>query len=580
MSSNFLSAAQERLLRLSILRRFSASYRQVDLISDLTAGLIVAIMLIPQAMAYALLAGLPPQIGLYAGILPPLIYGLLGTSRVLAVGPVALVSLLVAGEIARNPGDALSVAISLALMVAALQIIMGLLRLGNLMNFISHPVLSGFTSAAAFLIGISQAGNFLGYIVPAQENFFQTFWYSLVHIGELNPRTTLLGAASLGLLLYFRYALAGHLKKLGFADPIILPITRSGALIVVVAGTLLIWLTGSQQTASVAVVGAIPHGLPALTLPGINVSLYTKLLPTSLTISLVGYLESISVARALASKQRLKVDANQELIALGTANLGAAFTGAYPVTGGLSRSVVNYSVGARSGLASIFTAGFVTLTVLFFTPAFTYLPKTILAAIILSAVANLIDWETLSMVWRYNKADAISLLSTFSGVLLFGIETGILIGVGATLVLYIWRTSKPHFAIVGQVGQTEHYRNVLRHPVTTLPHVLAIRVDESLYFANAQFLENAILAEVAEHAQVKHLVLICSAINFIDASALETLDRLNSELSDSQVTLHLAEVKGPVMDRLERVGLLSKIGREHIFLSTHQAVQTLAAQPA
>jgi sulfate permease, SulP family len=287
-------------------------------------------------------------------------------------------------------------------------------------------------------------------------------------------------------------------------------------------------------------------------------------------------MESISVAKSLASKHRQKVDANQELIALGVANLGAAFTGGYPVTGGFSRSVVNFTAGANTPLASIITALLIALTVSVLTPLFFFLPQVSLAAIVIVAVSTLLDWRTPQHVWRYNKADFIALLVTFVTVLSVGVETGILVGMISALLLFIWRTSRPHMAVVGRVGNTETYRNVLRHQVKTCPHILAIRVDESLYFANTKYLEDTILSLIAERPEVKHLLLVGIAINFIDASALETLEALIQELHDAGVEFHLADTKGPVMDRLKAIGFVERVGADHIYLSTHEAVEALS----
>jgi SulP family sulfate permease len=327
--------------------------------------------------------------------------------------------------------------------------------------------------------------------------------------------------------------------------------------------------------AGIKIVGEVPAGLPSLTLPILDLNLWQLLLPTAVAISFVGYMESISVGKSLASKRRQKVDANQELVALGAANLGATLTGGYPVTGGFSRSVVNFSAGANTGLASIITAGLIALTVIFLTPLFYYLPQAVLAAIIIVAVFGLIDVATFKHVSRYNKADAASLLITFFAVLIIGVEAGIVVGVIATILLFLWRTNRPHVAIVGRVGESETYRNVRRHQVKTCPHVIAMRIDESLYFANTKFLEDKVLCSITDRPEVKHLVLIGIAVNFIDASALETLESLIDELRDAGVQLNLAEIKGPVMDRLKAIGFVDKIGAEHIFLSTHEAMQAL-----
>jgi len=554
-------------------------YRRDDLVGDLMAGIIVGIMLVPQSMAYALLAGLPPQVGLYASIAPLIIYGLLGTSRSLAVGPVAIVSLLVATGISplAEPGSPqyIQYALVLALLVGLIQLGIGLVRLGFLVNFLSHPVISGFTNAAAIVIGFSQLKHLLGVSIPRTEHFYQLLLYAGQHLADTNLITLGIGLGSIGILLYFKYGLGAQLKRWGLAGALVVPVAKSAPLVVVLLGTGLVWVFGLNGQAGVSIVGQVPAGLPSLTLPILDLNLWQLLLPTALAISFVGYMESISVAKSLASKRRQKVEANQELIALGAANLGATLTGGYPVTGGFSRSVVNFSAGANTGLASIITAGLIALTVIFLTPLFYFLPRAVLAAIIMVAVFGLIDVSTFRHVWRYNQADAASLVITFLAVLTVGVETGIVVGVIATILLYLWRTNRPHVAIVGRLGETETYRNVKRHPVKTCPHVIAMRIDESLYFANTKFLEDKVLCAIADRPEVRHLVLIGIAVNFIDASALETLESLIEELRDAGVEFHLAAIKGPVMDRLKAIGFVDQIGADHIHLSTHDAMQAL-----
>ncbi len=554
-------------------------YRREDLPGDLVAGLIVTIMLVPQGMAYALLAGLPPQVGLYASILPLFIYGLLGSSRALAVGPVAIVSLLVfEGVTSLTGGDVaayVQIALTLALLVGLIQVAMGLLRIGFLVNFLSHPVLVGFTAAAAIIIGFSQVKHVLGYSVPRMEHFYQQVLYTVQHIGGTNWVALAMGVGGILILLFFKYRVADLLRRLGAPERLAIPLSKSGPLLIVVLGVALTGWLGLDQRFGLAIVGEVPAGLPPLTMPSIDMNLWAALLPIALTISFVGYMESVSVAKSLASKRRQKVDADQELLALGAANLGATFTGGYPVTGGFSRSVVNFSAGANTGLASIITGGLIALTVLFLTPLFYYLPKAVLAAIILVAVVNLIDVKAFKLIWTYNKADAAALIITFLAVLVMGIEKGILIGAGSAIALFVWRTSKPHMAVVGRIGKSDKYRNVLRYDVQTWPEVLTIRVDESLYFANTKYLEDKVLCMVADHPDVRHLVLLGTAINFIDASALETLESLHEELQSAGVELHLAAIKGPVLDRLRKVGFVDKIGEGHVHFSNHDALISL-----
>lgn len=553
-------------------------YRSADLTGDVLAGTIVAIMLVPQGMAYALLAGLPPQVGLYASILPLFIYGLLGSSRTLAVGPVAIVSLMVAAGVAPlaagDVGLYVQLALALALMVGVIQVAMGILRVGFLVNFLSHPVLVGFTAAAAIVIGFSQVKHVLGFSVPRGE-FIETVRHTVAHLSETNPMTLGIGIGSILTLLFFKNQLPKLLRKMGLNNGLIVPLAKSAPLVVVLFGTLLVQQLRLDDAAGVKIVGEVPAGLPPISLPALDINLWTALLPTALAISFVGYMESFSVAKSLASKRRQKVDADQELIGLGAANVGAAFTGGYPVTGGFSRSVVNFAAGANTGLASIITAALIALTVMFLTPLFYHLPNAVLAAIILVAVGNLIDIKTARHIWAYNKADSTALIITFLAVLAVGVENGILVGAGSSLLLYIWRTSRPHTAVVGRIGKSEIYRNVLRYNVQTWPELLAIRIDESLYFANTKHLEDTILGQIADRPQVKHVVLIGTAVNFIDASALETLASLRAELASAGVDLHLAAIKGPVLDELKKIGFVDQIGANHVHFSTHDALIAL-----
>lgn len=559
-------------------------YNRSQLVGDLMAGVIVAIMLVPQSMAYALLAGLPPQSGLYASILPLIVYGLLGSSRVLAVGPVAIVSLMVAAGIgplaAAGSAEYVQLAITLALLVGLIQGLMGVMKAGFLVNFLSHPVLTGFISAAAILIGFSQLKHLLGITVPRTDYFYQAVIGTFRQIPTANLTTLAIGAGATAILLYFKYGLGRQLIRWGVAESWRIPLTKSAPLIVVTLGTALVNRFGLQTTAGVKIVGDVPAGLPALTLPSLDLGTWQMLLPTALAISLVGYMESISLAKSLASKRRQKIDANQELIGLGFANLAATLTGGYPVTGGISRSGVNFTAGANSGLASIITALLIAFTVIFLIPLFYYLPQAVLAAIIVVAISGLVDIKGARHVWRYNRLDAASMGITFAAVLAVGVEDGILVGLASALLLFFWRTSKPHVAVVGRIGQSEAFGNVLRHQVTTCDKVIAMRVDESLYYANTKFLEDTVLKSIVDQPDVKHFVLIGLAINFIDASALETLESLIDELADAGVTFHMTDVKGPVMDRLQQIGFVDRIGKDRIHMSTHEAMVSLGCSGA
>jgi SulP family sulfate permease len=532
-------------------------------------------------MAYALLAGLPAQVGLYASILPLILYAVLGTSRVLSVGPVAIVALLTANSIAPfatpNTSTYISLALLLAFLVGMIQFLMGLLRLGLLANFLSHAVIAGFTSASAIIIAFGQIKSLLGLQFATPETFLESVKLTLEHLPATNLVSATIGLVSLVALHIINTELAKLLQRWQVKSAWIMPTARSAPLLVVLLSTLIVGTLHLDQVAHVKIVGTIPTGLPQIVLPKFELATLQALLPGAFVISLVGFIESVAVAKSLASQRRQKIDTNQELIALGIANLGAAITGGFPVTGGFSRSVVNFAAGANTGLASIITAFLIALCVLFFTPLFYNLPQSALAATIITAVLGLIDIKTLQHMWRYNIADALCFLITFITVIVLGVEVGILVGVLTSIALFLWRTSFPHIAVVGRMGDTEHFRNVLRHQVKTYPGIVAIRVDGSLYFANTKYLEDFILQTIADCPEIQHLVLICSAINFVDASALETLEGLMHDLRAAGVQLYLAEVKGPVFDRLQKIGFIDKLDRNRVFISTHEAILHLTS---
>ena len=557
-------------------------YQREDLPGDLIAGVVSAILLVPQSMAYALLAGLPPETGLYASILPVIAYGFLGSSRALSVGPVAIIALLVASglEPLAEPGSPEygQLALGLALEAGLIQLGVGLLRLGFLANFLSHSVITAFGSAAALIIALSQLRHLLGVKLANTESFWlllQRLWQSL---DGVNWATLGLGLLSITLLVYAQQKLPAQLRPWGIPPLWELLLTKSAPLAAVFLTTLLVWGLNLSERAGVAVVGSIPAGLPPLTFPQLSWPEWGSLLPTALTLSLVGFTESYAMAQALASKRRQKVDPNQDLVALGVANVAAAVSGGFPVTGGISRSVVNAQAGANSGLASVITGSLIALAMIWLMPLFTFLPQATLAAVVLVAVLGLVDFHPLLQSWRYDRGDALVWLVTFASVLGIGVEPGIGLGVLVSILLFLWRASRPHIAIVGQVPGTEHYRNVLRHEVITDPRILAVRVDESLFFANAAYLQEYILQEVAARPAVEQVLLVASAINFIDGSALEALTQLVERLHQMRVGFALAEVKGPVMDRLEKAGFVEKVGAERFFLSTHQAMQALKSQ--
>ncbi len=551
-------------------------YRGQTLASDLLAAVIVTLMLIPQSLAYAMLAGLPPQMGLYASIAPLLAYALFGTSRTLAVGPVAVISLMTAAAVGRvadagTMGYA-TAAITLAFLSGAMLLAMGLLRMGFLANFLSHPVISGFITASGLVIAASQLGPLLG--VPISGHTLIDVGRSLWAGAEaIHGLTAIIGAVSLVFLFWARKGLKPLLLKARLHPRLAELIARAGpALAVLAAIGIVTWLRLDE--AGVRTVGAIPAGLPPFTLPSPDLELWSLLAGSALLISVIGFVESVSVAQTLAAKRRQRIDPDQELVGLGAANMAASFSGGYPVTGGFARSVVNFDAGAATPAAGAFTAAGILLAGLFLTPVLFNLPSAVLAATIIVAVLSLVDLSVLRRTFAYSKGDFSAMAATILVTLLIGVEAGVVAGVALSLLLHLYKTSRPHSAVMGQVAGTEHFRNVERHKVVVSPKILTLRVDESLYFANARFLEDRIYDLLVERPEVEHFILMCPAVNAIDASALESLEAINQRLKDMGVAFHLSEVKGPVMDRLRRAHFLDDLSGE-VFLSQYEAVATL-----
>ncbi|GGE56792.1 SulP family inorganic anion transporter [Actibacterium pelagium] len=552
------------------------AYNKQALSNDLIAAVIVTIMLIPQSLAYALLAGLPPEAGIYASILPIILYAIFGTSRALAVGPVAVVSLMTAaaiGEVAAQGtmGYALA-ALTLALMSGVILLVMGVFKLGFLANFLSHPVIAGFITASGIIIAASQLKHILG-VDASGHNLLELVLSLFEHLGQVNLPTLVIGVTATGFLFWVRMGMKPMLMRLGLSAGAAGVATKAGPVLAVVFSTVAVWAFGLADQ-GVRIVGEVPQSLPPLTMPSFSPELLRDLAVPALLISVIGFVESISVAQTLAAKKRQRIDPDQELIGLGAANIGAAFTGGYPVTGGFARSVVNYDAGAETPAAGAFTAVGLAIAAVALTPLVFFLPKATLAATIIVAVLSLVDFSVLKHSWNYSKADFMAVLATILLTLGVGVEVGVSAGVILSVLLYLYRTSRPHIAEVGLVAGTEHFRNILRHEVQTHPTLLTIRVDESLYFANARYLEDYILNRVSEDKALKHVVLMCPAVNFIDLSALESLEAINLRLQEMGVTLHLSEVKGPVMDRLQKTHFLNALTGQ-VFLSQYQATHEL-----
>ena len=551
-------------------------YDRDTFVSDLVAALIVTIMLIPQSLAYASLAGLPPEVGLYASIAPLLLYAMLGTSRVLAVGPVAVVSLMTATAIGEHAAVGSpyywALAITLAFLSGAMLLVMGLLRLGFLANFLSHPVISGFITASALLIAAGQFKVILG-IKAEGHNFFELVWNVIQQLGHIQPITAGLGLITVAFLFWARRGLKPLLLSWGLPARLADVLAKAGPVAGIAVTAAATWFF-EWYLAGVKIVGHVPAGLPPLTWPRWDMTLWQELAVPALLISAVGFVESVSVGQTLAAKRRQRIVPDRELVALGASNLGASFTGGFPVTGGFARSVVNFDAGAQTPAAGVFTAVGILVAALLLTPALYFVPQATLSATIVVAVLSLVDLSVLRSTWTYSRSDFAAVVVTLLVTLAAGVEEGLVAGVALSLVLYLFKTSRPHIAEVGLVPGTEHFRNVLRHQVKVSPHLASLRVDESLYFANARVLEDRVNALVAERPQLQHLVLQCSAINDIDASALESLEAINQRLADSGVRLHMSEVKGPVMDRLRATAFLGDLSGQ-VYLSHFQAVSEL-----
>ena len=518
-------------------------YERRHLGADLSAGATTAVMLIPQAMAYAMLAGLSPIVGLYASTIPIALYALLGTSRQLAVGPVAVVSLMTAsavGMLAESGTDAyLTYALLLAVLVGLVQLIMGLLRLGIITNFLSHPVLSGFTSAAAIIIGYSQFDNLVG--------------------ADVHGLTAAIGIASLAILLLF--------KKFKPRFPAMFAL--------VLLSTVLVWFFDLHER-GVAVVGDVPSGLPNPAMVPLSFDAIETLLPAALVIALVGFMESYAVAKKIAARhgEENTLDPNRELVGLGAANLGGGFFGAYPIAGGFSRSAVNDEAGAKTNLAGLITGLAVVVTLLFLTDLFYFLPQPVLAAIIMTAIVGLIDVQAVKHLWEVKRDGLAILLITFASTLIIGIEEGIGIGIAASLLWFIFRSTRPHTAVLGRLPNTTSYRNLERHPeAMIIPGLLALRIDSQFYFGNVTFLKDTLQdLEANMGAPLRAVVIDASSINQLDSSADLALRQIVEDYRQRDIDFYLAKVKGPVMDVMKKSGLHEFIGPQHFTHRVHDAV--------
>jgi SulP family sulfate permease len=537
-------------------------YRRAWLPGDLGAGVVVAMMMIPQGMAYALVAGLPPVAGIYASILPPLLYALFGTSSTQSVGPMAIISLMTASVLSplAAPGSGLYgvLAGQLALLAGLVLLACGLLRVGFLANFFSRPVMSGFTIGSSLLIAYDQLPTLLGAAPPA--------WHG---------PSAALGLGTVALLLLARRYGARLLRRCGLGESAAEVGARLAPMLLVAGSIVLVAVLGLDRI-GVHVIGKVPAGLPRLNL-ATSMAHWQLLLKPALLIGFMCFLISMSGAQALAARRGEKLQTNAELVGLGAANLGSFLSGGFPVTGSLSRSAVNFAAGANSQLAGVVAAALLGAALVLPTGWLALLPLPVLAATIVVAVLGMLELSLLRTAWRFDRVDALALLATAGGVLLLGVEAGVVVGLLLSLGAMIWRESRPHIAVLGRIAGTEHFRNVERHPGETRAGVLLLRVDAGLFFGNVEAVNARVEEELAAQPGARDLVLVLSAVNAIDTSALFGLLELNAVLARRGVRLHLAEVKGPVMDRLKQSALLACLSGQ-VFLSTANAWDALAGQ--
>jgi SulP family sulfate permease len=557
---------------------WGALYNGKTATSDLVVAVIVTIMLIPQSLAYAQLAGLPAEVGLYASMAPLVLYAIFGTSRSLSVGPVAVTSLMtlaaVAPIAAQGTPEYASAAMILAMLIGILLIILGFLRLGFLANFMSFPVMAGLGTAVGIQIATGQLSLVTG--IPTEGGTFLAQSISLVkNVGQINLYTAAIGVSSVIFLLFVHKYFSNLLFKIGVGKSLAGILAKMGPVIAIVFTILLVSGFGLDKQ-GVKIVGTVPSGLPNIALPPFDLSLWEQLLTPALLIAVVAYVASISVAQTLAAKKRQHVDPNQELLALGASNIGASLSGGFPVCGGFSRSIVNFEAGAETPAAGAYTAIGIALVSLFLTPLLYFLPSATLGATIFVAVLSMINFKAVKITYVYSKSDGIAMALTIVLTLTLGVIAGLIAGIGTSLLLYLYRTSKPHTAIVGQIPGTEQFRNIEHNEVITESEIVSLRMDESLYFANAKFLETKVNELVASQPEMKHFILMCSSMNGIDASGLESLKAINQRLADSGIAFHLSEVKGPIMDSLKKTQFYEEI-KDRIHSSQFEAVSSINA---
>lgn len=556
-------------------------YSRQAAVNDLVVALIVSIMLIPQSLAYAQLAGLPAEIGLYASMAPLVLYAFFGTSRSLSVGPVAVTSLMTLAAVApiasQGSPEYLGAAMALALLTGLILIVLGFLKLGFLSNFMSFPVMAGLGTAVGIQIATSQLTPVLG--IPSEGGTFLAQAISLVkNYAQINIYIASIGVPVFIFLLLVRKYLAKLLVRAGMGESLAGIVAKMGPVFAIII-TIIVVAGFDLDNQGVKIVGSVPAGLPSIALPPFDLSLWSQLVTPAILIAIVAYVASISVAQTLASKKRQRIDPDQELLALGAANIGASLSGGFPVAGGFSRSIVNFEAGAETPAAGAFAAIGIALVALFLTPLLYFLPSATLGATIMVAVLSMVNFKAVIKTYAYSPTDALAMALTIILTLTMGVIFGLIAGIGISLLMYLYRTSRPHVAIVGQVPGTQHFRNILRHNVATTPKAVSMRIDESLYFPNARFLENRINEIVASNPRISHFILNCSAVNSIDASGLESLKAINQRLKDAGIAFHLCEIKGPIMDGLKKTQFPEAM-EARIHLTQYDAVHSIDPEMA
>ena len=529
---------------------------------DMIAGITVAVMLVPQGMAYAMLAGMPPIYGLYGGLVPLFLYAILGTSRQMSIGPVAISALLVLAGVSQiaepQTPEYISLVVLTGLLIGAIQVLLGLFRLGFLVNFISHPVIIGFTSAAAIIIAVSQLKDLLGITIPRFAHAYETVSYAFQHLSETVWTSVAMCVGSIIVMLL--------LKRVSRAIP--------GALFVVIIGTLLVYFLGEERL-GIDIVKEVPEGLPSFQLAAISWENIKQLLPTVFTVTIIGIVESIGIAKVLQAKHgNYMIRSNQELLALGISKVGGSFFQAIPSSGSFTRSAVNNEAGAQSGFASIFAALIIALTLLFLTPLFYFLPKAILAAIILLSVKSLFEWEEAKKLWASHRADFYMMLTTFIVTLALGIEEGVLAGVLLSILIILYKSSKPHIAILGKLPNTTSYRNINRYELAKpIEGILMVRFDDQLYFANATYFQDVIQKMIEESQEpIQLFILDASSIHSIDSTGIHALEEIYKFLRQKNIKFFISGIVGPVRDVMNKTDIREKIGEEDQFLTIHHAI--------